>query len=251
MHSITALSLASPSLRWRGRPDANIAAATGAASGAFVLDIDVKGANGFVTLDNLERVIRSTIPTTWMANTPSGGKHLWFKCPVGRQLRNRVNFAPGLDIRTDGGSVALPPSKRADGVYTWAVKPLDVPLAEAPGWLLRLVDPDLPPRPPTPPIRVGSLDRLARYAASAVDGECREVASMAPNTGRNLRLFQASAKLGELVGAGVVSADIVESNLEAAAYDCGLTAEDGLHAVKATIRSGLNRGIANPRTVTA
>ncbi len=235
---------------WRGREQANIAAAMGSVSGAFCLDVDVKGENGLAMLDNLERA-NTVLPPTWMASTPSGGRHLWFRQPTDRHLRNRVGFAPGLDVRTDGGSIALPPSRRKDGAYRWEVAPLSVPLADAPGWLLRLIDPPAPTRPPTPPIRVGSLDRLARYAASAVDGECRDLASMTPNTGRNLRLFQAAAKLGELVGAGIVPADVVESNLEQAAFDCGLTAEDGAHAVKATIKSGLNRGMANPREVAA
>lgn len=100
-----------------------------------------------------------------------------------------------------------------------------------------------------PPIRAGSTDRLANYVAAAIDGECRELAAMPPNTGRNLRLFKAAARLGEVVGARLVPQAMVEEALEAAADDCGLVCEDGRRAVLATIASGLARGIAKPREV--
>ncbi len=232
---------------WRLHPNANIAVATGKLSGVFVLDVDVKGANGLRTLGELEAA-HSPLPPTWVTATPSGGKHLWFKQP-NRTLRNRVNFAPGLDIRTDGGSVAVPPSRRPDGAYTWEVRPSALPIATAPEWLLGLIDPPPVPRPPARPIQVGSLDRLARYAASAINDECHRLAGMAPHTGRNLQLFKSAANLGQLVGARLVPAAMVEDALEAAAHDCGLLQEDGRHAVLASIKSGLNRGIAEPREV--
>jgi hypothetical protein len=233
---------------WAGRPNANVACATGAVSGVLVLDVDVKGANGLRTLREMEAA-NQALPRTWRTLTPSGGAHIWFRNPP-RKLRNRVNFAPGLDVRTDGGSVALPPSRKANGPYTWEVKPSSCDLADAPGWLLALIDPP-PVARPSPPIRVGSPERLARYATAAIDAECREVAAMAPNTGRNHRLFVAAARLGELAGAGVVPVDVVEGALETAAFDCGLTQEDGAHAVRATIRSGVTRGLSQPREVRA
>ena len=234
---------------WRQHPAANVAVATGKLSGIFVLDVDVKGADGLAALAGLEAA-NGTLPVTPTSLTPSGGKHLWFKQPD-RLLRNRVGFAPGLDVRTDGGSVAAPPSKRHDGVYTWQIRPTQAPFAVAPDWLLELIDPPPVQRPPSAPINVGSLDRMARYVASAIDTECAELAAMGPNTGRNLRLFQAAANLGQLVGAGLAPIGMVEDALEAAAQECGLTREDGRHAVLASIKSGLNRGLANPREVRA
>jgi putative DNA primase/helicase len=233
---------------WRCHPRANVAVATGRASGAFVLDVDTKGLlDGRATLDALESV-HGALPSTWSTATPSGGLHLWFRQPV-RQLRNRVGFAPGLDVRTDGGSVVVPPSRWPDGrAYTWLRAPWDCPLADPPEWLLDLIAPPPLPRSAPPPIRAESLDRLARYAASAVNGECRELAATKTG-GRNARLFQASARLGELVGAGLVPLALAEGELEAAAHDCGLAQEDGCRAVLATIKSGMARGMANPREV--
>ncbi|MEP6967042.1 MAG: bifunctional DNA primase/polymerase [Pseudomonadota bacterium] len=232
---------------WQANPLANVAVACGAVSGVFVLDVDVKGANGLRTLAELESV-HGDLPATWRTLTPSGGRHIWFRQPA-RMLRNRVGFAPGLDVRTDGGSVAVPPSRRAEGVYAWEVAPWDRCPAGAPDWLLNLIDPPPLVRPPRPPIRAHSRDRLASYLAAAIDGECREVSRMAPSTGRNLRLFKAAARLGELIGAGLVPEPLVNEALEASAADCGLVREDGRRAVLATIASGLARGVAQPREV--
>lgn len=235
---------------WRPCPTANVAVACGGVSGAFVLDVDRhKGApDGLATLAALE-TDHGPLPLSWRTRTPTGGLHLWLAQPF-RQLRNRVGFLPGLDVRTDGGSVAVPPSRRADGDYRWEVAPWERPLADAPAWLLDLVDPPPVPRPPRQPIRAGSFDRLARYAAAAIEGECGALAATGSGA-RNHRLFQAAARLGELVGAGLVAEALVEDTLEAAADDCGLVAEDGRHAVLATIRSGLARGVAQPREVAA
>ncbi len=232
---------------WRDHPRANVAVACGAVSGVFVLDVDVKGANGLRTIAEREAA-HGPLPAIWRTATPSGGRHFWFNSPY-RALRNRVGFLPGLDVRTDGGSVAVPPSRRHDGAYSWEISPRACSLADAPEWLLQLIDPPLVLRPPASPIRLGSMDRLALYAAAAIDDECRELASMAPNSGRNLRLFQAAANLGQLVGARLLPVAMVEDALEGAAHDCGLLQEDGRHAVLATVRSGLARGIAQPREI--
>ena len=231
---------------WRGNPDANIAVACGTASGCLVIDVDRHAgrADGLATLAALE-TDHGPLPRSWRTRTPSGGLHLWFVQPF-RPLRNKVGFLPGLDVRTDGGSVAVPPSRRADGVYRWEIAPWDRPLADAPAWLLALIDPPPVPRPAPRPIRAGSLDRVARYAASAIEGECGELAATKAG-GRNHRLFLAAARIGEIVGAGMVGEALAIETLEAAAHDCGLVAEDGRHTVMATIRSGLARGMANPR----
>lgn len=234
---------------WRGRPAANLAVACGAASGAFVVDVDRHPGqpDGMATMREL--VARhGSLPASWRTRTPGRGCHLWFAQPAVRALRNRVGFLPGLDCRTDGGSVAVPPSRRPDGEYRWLIAPWDMPLADAPDWLLGLIDPPPPPRRPRPPIRTGSLDRTTRYVATAINGEAARVAALAPGN-RNLELFRAAARLGELIGAGLAPEAVVIEALEDAAMACGLVHDDGVHAVRASIRSGLARGIARPRAV--
>jgi putative DNA primase/helicase len=248
--------------RWGRHPLANIALACGPVSGVFALDIDAKGdVDGFASLARLEARF-SPLPRTWRSLTPSGGEHRFFRQPDGRVLRNLVGLKlddgnggferyPGLDIRSAGGSVALPPSAKPHGPYAWADAPSQIALADAPAWLLSVIDPPAPQRRPSPPLRFASMDRAARYVAAAVDRECGAVAGMGAGTGRNHRLFQAAANLGELVGGNLLSQDAAEAALEQAAADCGLTKEDGPHAVRATIRSGINRGLRNPRELAA
>lgn len=248
--------------RWTEvHPGANVAVATGDVSGVFVLDIDAKGdVDGFASLASLEASFEP-LPETWRSRTPSGGEHRWFRKPHGRALVNRVGLSvwhpdgrrtkyPGLDVRTNGGSVAVPPSAKPAGRYEWVTPPVATELPpDAPEWLLALIDP--PPLPPRAfePIRVTSSGRTARYVATAVNEECGELARMGPNTGRNLKLFQAAANLFSLVGANLLPEDDAWAALERAASDCGLVQEDGLHAVRATIKSGADRGLANPREV--
>ena len=234
---------------WRACRGANVAVATGRASGVFVLDVDVKPpVDGRATLRAL--VARNgDLPITWTTATPSGGLHLFFCQPEGLTLRNRVGFLPGLDIRTDGGAVVVPPSRRPDGrAYSWVRSPWHCSLAYAPDWLTNLINPPRVIRPPAPPVRFASFDRAARYAAAVINGECGEIAAT-KSGGRNHRLFVGAARIGELVGGGLVPGDLAERELEAAADACGLVADDGRHAVLASIRSGLTRGAANPREV--
>ena len=88
-----------------------------------------------------------------------------------------------------------------------------------------------------------------RYVGAAIDGEYAALAGMGRGSGRNVRLFQAAANLYGFVAADLLPEAIALDALERAASDCGLVAEDGLAAVRATIASGAARGLANPREV--
>ncbi|MCR5874384.1 bifunctional DNA primase/polymerase [Phenylobacterium sp. J426] len=250
--------------RWtRAHPTANIAVATGEASGVFVLDIDCKeGGDGYATLARLEAEF-GELPPTWRSRTPSGGEHRWFRfSDKARALRNWAplklyrpdgtkEVCAGLDIRTTHGSAAVPPSRKPTGAYTWIVKPTDAPLADPPAWLCTVFIPPPPPPRAAAPIRLDAGARQRRYVETAINAECRAVAEHKPG-GRNLRLFQAAANLGELVGANLLPEDAAIGALEQAAQDCGLHTDDGgWEGVRKTIQSGLRRGMANPREVRA
>lgn len=119
---------------WTREPDANVGIATGAAAGFDVLDVD--GEEGAASLAELERK-HGPLPTTPEALTGGGGRHVLFAHADG--LRNAVRFAPGLDVRTDGGYVVAAPSVHPSGrIYTWEVTrdPVDTPLAPWPAWLV-------------------------------------------------------------------------------------------------------------------
>jgi hypothetical protein len=103
---------------WRQFPWALIAMPTGKRSGLVVLDIDIKhaDANGF---DTLEALGKGYFPDTPMAQTPSGGLHVYFAVNPRADIRNSVGkhgLGPGLDVRGSGGQIVLP---GAGSGYTW------------------------------------------------------------------------------------------------------------------------------------
>lgn len=124
---------------WRRWPTANIGLATGGPSGVWVLDVD--GADGEDSLAALE-VEHGPLPQTAEALTGGGGRHLLFRYDPRRPLANRVRFAPGLDVRADGGYIVLAPSLHIGGRrYAWEVssRPDQVAVAEAPAWLYAVI----------------------------------------------------------------------------------------------------------------
>jgi len=79
-----------------------------------------------------------------MAISPSGSIHYYWRMPDGVTIRNDAGtkLGPGIDIRGVGGMVIAPPSRRADGVYRWLN---ELPVANAPHWLLAAVVERQPP----------------------------------------------------------------------------------------------------------
>lgn len=99
---------------WAKCPEANIGVAP-AASGHYVLDVDDKeNKHGSDTLRELE-FIHGDLPGTFTVETPTGGRHHWFK---GDEASSVERLGPGLDIRGRGGYVLLPGSEVEDGRYT-------------------------------------------------------------------------------------------------------------------------------------
>lgn len=84
-----------------------------------------------------------------------------------------------------------------------------------------------------------------RYAEAALRSECAELGHTA--TGRNHRAFRAAVAMGRFVGAGLLFRTAVESALFDAQVANGYVAKDGAIAARSTIKSGLDRGILDPR----
>ena len=122
-------------------PGDNIGIATGQMSGIFVVDVDVKnGAKGLESLLELEDTY-GKLTDTVEAITPSSGRHIYFRCPAGREIKSRNGFMPGIDIKADGGYVIAPLSMIEGRPYQWekGCSPEDVEIAQAPGWLINLL----------------------------------------------------------------------------------------------------------------
>lgn len=127
---------------WHRWPLANVGIATGAASGFWVLDVD--GEAGEHSLQALVDE-HGPLPHTVEQHSGGGGRHLLFAYPAeGQPLKNAVAVRPGLDVRANGGYILVAPSGHASGRdYVWEAssRPGEVPLAEAPEWLLNLIRP--------------------------------------------------------------------------------------------------------------
>ena len=227
---------------WFGRhPDRGIAAATGARSGVFVVDVDAPA--GFSTLAALE-LQHGAMPTTTTVATGRGGLHVWFRHPGGVRIPTRAGaLGPSVDVRGDGGSIILPPTLHASGRrYAW-LRGLDE-LADAPAWLLALVvERPRPPRPPLPPL---DPSRGGRYAAAALAMEAARVAGAGAGA-RNSTTNAAAFNVGQLVGAGDLAGDHAAAVLVDAAILAGLPEREAYAAV----RCGLRAGMASPRRRTS
>lgn len=122
---------------WKQWPLANIGLATGIT--LFMMDVDPRN-NGDLSFAAFEHD-HGVLPETPKSLTGGGGFHLAFALPENISIRNKVDIAPGIDIRGKGGFVIVAPSLHASGkVYAWDVTAdlEDIPLAQAPAWLLDL-----------------------------------------------------------------------------------------------------------------
>ena len=110
----------------------------------FLVDADMSpGKQGEETLDDLQ-MLHGDLPHTWTGRTGGGGKHFFFKAPPGFRVKTGQNvLGPHVDTRGEGGFAMLPPSKHPSGRdYEWVIgcDPNSVEIADAPGWLLELVE---------------------------------------------------------------------------------------------------------------
>jgi hypothetical protein len=123
---------------WRQQPNYNVAVATGAVSRIFVLDID--GIDAETELKKLETE-HDRLPPTVEAITGKG-RHLYFRMPDCKLRNSAGKLARGIDVRSDGGYVLVPPSLHPSGRrYAWSVDSAKA-FASAPQWLLdRIVTP--------------------------------------------------------------------------------------------------------------
>lgn len=154
-------------VRW---PTCAWGVACGGPARLLVLDVDTRpGVDGQDTLRAL-----GTLPDCPTVETGSGGRHYYLRLPDGvGPVRNSAGvLGPGLDVRTDGGYVVAPGSPHVSGrPYRW-LEHEDLPLPDAPAWLVdRLTRRAEPARRSVAPgvVRVGRhqwlLDTTARMVA--------------------------------------------------------------------------------------
>jgi hypothetical protein len=102
---------------------------------------------------------------------------------------------------------------------------------------------ELAPPKPKPQAKPCPRINVKPYVKAAVDAECDAVAN-ATEGNRNARLNEAAFAIGRYVGGGEIQEDDAQAVLEQAAAACGL----GEIEAEKTIRSGLEAGMAEPRS---
>lgn len=223
-------------------PNGNIGVATGEASGVAVIDLDVKDdRNGIETIAKLAKAGK-TLPPCPTVETPSGGRHLYFRMTPG--LKNVVGvtgagrgLGPGVDFRAKGGFVVAPPSALPNGAYRWLVPPMTPNFPRLPDWALAML---LPQQPKPRPKFEGKT--AAGDAERALEGIAKRVAT-APDGQRNNLLYWAAYTAAGMVKEGRVGSETASSRLTDAALAAGLPMPE----VQATIASGFRWAFGGAR----
>lgn len=106
----------------------------GEAEALVIVDVDTKKHDGFSTLLELE-LCGKGLPDTFSVETPSGGKHFYFR-HLSAVKQGRNVLGPGIDIRSRGGQCVGPGSILEAGAYALSSGDLRTEIAEAPRWLV-------------------------------------------------------------------------------------------------------------------
>ncbi len=124
---------------WERWPNAMIGASM---AGVVVMDDDTERKNLPAWPPEPEQ--RLALAGAPKSRTRSGGYHYFFRRPDNVKWHINLKPAKGIDIRTDGGYVILPPSIYEDGTeYAWASNELDCTpekLPDPPQWLFESLE---------------------------------------------------------------------------------------------------------------
>jgi hypothetical protein len=211
---------------WRRGPQANIGIVTG--GGRFVVDLD--GADATHAWANM--CGRHGEPMCTLTVRTARGWHLFFASPL--EIPNSASMlGPKIDVRGEGGYVVGAPSIHPDGpVYTIR---RDLPIAEAPRWLVDLAIPD-----ERPPLIVFTNPNPTRRRAdkAGLHGLPSILALVcnAPEGNRNGLTFWAACKCGELVAEGLIGPQEAGALLVEAARRSGLSAREATTTVLSAFR---------------
>ncbi len=226
----------------------NVATATGALSGTWVLDTDSPEAEAaFLKL--------GTVPDTLTAKTPRG-RHRYYRYPAGVHIGNRAKLAgtKGIDVRGQGGYVMSPGSffwpdateaaeGKLPGSYQWEQAPTLGAIVDAPDWLLALVT-----RSNEPPVQYGELASPAvavvtsEYGRRALTAECNNLRAAVPGE-RNDQLNRSAFAIAQLVAGGDIVVAEAADAIRAAAAEIGLEPDE----IEQTLGSGWKSGVKQPR----
>ena len=188
---------------------------------------------------------------TYTVASPAG-EHRYFLAPPDRELRcttgpSGTGLGWKIDTRGAGGAIIAAGSvRRIEGRPRLYRVVRDVDPVALPHWLVTALT------PPLVAVRAStrlpsSGRRLDAYVAAALDGETNAVTHAAAGT-RAHTLFCSAARLGELVGAGVLDESLAaETLLAAAAVLDSRPARFTRREALGHVTNGIARGRRNPR----
>jgi hypothetical protein len=247
---------------WAQHPSALIGMPTGAASGLFVLDLDVNRESG-------ERVGEASLSAVGLSEllsypiqviTLSGGRHIYFEHDA--ELGSTVGrVGVNIDTRGSGGYVIAP---GADG-YRWAEGSIlkntlpVVPAALRTALVRRSSEPPARLHAPSNVIPISRFENMASelelvrtiehaangctWAERALMDECRLIMAAMPGT-RNHSLNRAAFSLGQIIAGGGLDRGATEVGLTLAARRIGLDDAE----ISKTIASAFGAGAVEPRS---
>lgn len=140
---------------------------TGKESGTTVLDLDIGSDTSGLAM-----------PPTPCQRTGSGGTHHLYKYIEG--VRNSAGkIGEHMDIRGDGGYIVLAGSWHPGGTYEWIIPFGDIPLADAPQWLVDKLGINKEFRKHDPSLAFGAPEGTRNQSAASVIGHI--IAHIHPN----------------------------------------------------------------------
>ena len=162
-------------------------------------------------------------------NGPHGpGWHLWYRCPDWLRQAGPLPRCPLIELKLR----CTAPGSPGYRIRSAPSGELDV----LPGWLAALA-------PEPRPVRITDPQRGRGNPRARMEGLLDFLLALGPGDHRNDGLFWASARCGEMVGAGEMEAAVAERALLRAAEENGHVAKHGASATAATIRSGITAGM--------
>lgn len=207
-------------------PSANVAIATGAPAGFWVLDEDGPEAAAWMAAREAEH---GPLPDTVEQKTARGRHRCFAWCAAAQAAgignRSQLGGAP-VDVRGDGGYIVAPPSIHPGDekkgvppgwVYRWrdGHAPGEMDFAPAPQWLIDLVKPEPEPAPVKVEPHRRIEGRASPYGEAALDRAVGTIQSARVGS-RDSTLYRTACSIGRLVAGGEIDEAYAKSALESA-----------------------------------
>lgn len=230
----------------------NIGVVCGIGSGLVVIDVDLPA--GAETMKALESEF-GPLPDTLTQKTGGNGKHLFFRYPVGHNIRGTIGakgrgLGVNVDVRAEGSQVIVAPSIHESGSpYIWenALPVADLP----PAWIARLESEAVAAKAVSLEnsgvLSPDNVFGLHPYVAKALSNAVQKISS-AEQGERNSTLFKNVCSLAGFIPAGHLSEETLKGQAEAAFLQCHPDDYDPKE-FEASFASAVKAGKERPREI--